>query len=132
MVLEQVMFLQVFFYLIRKYRLMNDLNPTARTIFVRDLIYNYRPDIADLVIFCHEHNLSDDVANELLADYGVKRVFAVKKSSRIYGAQDDIRRTGSSRRDWSEREMIRHWKELCSMCLTTGIPDAISDINWNR
>ena len=111
---------------------MNDLSPKERVNFIHILVNNYRPDVADLVIFCYEHGLIDAVTNDLLSDYGVRRVFHVEKASRIYHTQSDARRTGSSKRDWSEQEMNYHWKQLCSLCLTTGIPDSISDINWNR
>ena len=111
---------------------MNDLSPDERINFVRKLVKNYRPDVADLVIYCHEHELTDIVANDRLAVYGTKRIFNVKKSKIIYTTQADSRRTGLSKRDWSEVEMNRHWNELCSMCLITGIPDYVLDINWNR
>lgn len=62
---------------------MNDLSPDDRINFVRKLVKNYRPDVADLVIYCYEDGLTDIVANDRLAVYGTKRIFNVNKSNNI-------------------------------------------------
>lgn len=113
---------------------MNDLSPDERNVFLRKLINHYRPDIADAVIHCYENGLCDDDANAFLKEYDIKRTFNVHKSTSVYACQkgNSNFRKGESYRIWSEIEMNRHWKELCSVCLTTGIADTISDINWNR
>lgn len=111
---------------------MNDLSPDARKDYLDKLIENYNPELADAVIDCYLKGLNDEETDALLEEYGVRRIFSVKKASQIYKTQGDVRRTGESKRVWSEKQMKKHWKELCSLCLITGIPDSILDINWNR
>lgn len=113
---------------------MNDLSPDGRTDYIQKLIKHYNPDLADTVINCYLDGLSDEEANFVLAKFGVKRYFKVEKSTAVFKSQkgNSIKRKGESYRIWSESQMNEHWKELCSLCLITGIHDSILDINWNR
>ena len=113
---------------------MNNLSPDERTEYIQKLIKYYKPDLADAVIDCYLSGLNDQDANALLAKYQIKREFKVGKSAAIFHHQksNSSKRKGESYRIWSETEMKQYWKTFCSLCLITGIPDRILDINWNR
>lgn len=112
--------------------MMNKLSPVKRSQFINCLISNYKPHVADMVIFCYENQFDDTLSNDILKEYATRRDFKVKKHDSVFRKQAEKSRTGYSRRRWTMDEMNSHWKELCSICLVTGIPDATLDLNWNR
>ena len=115
-------------------RLMSDMIPTERAVFLKKLITLYDSPMADAVIHCYLDDLTDADANAYLLPFHIGRNFNVEKSNRIWNHQngDSIKRTGASNRDWTEREMEGVWFKLCSICVTTGIRGSDLDITWNR